>query len=61
MVKSYEALMGSVARAMFYRPERQRVRELLSRDARPKLLINDAEYPLFDISMNGLSFLSPNG
>lgn len=61
MAKSYEALMGSLGRSMFYRPERQRVRELLSRDARPKLLINGAEYPLFDVSMNGLSFLTPNG
>ena len=61
MVKSYEALMGSLGRAMFYRPERQRVRELLSRDARPKLLIDGAEYPLYDISMNGLSFLSTTG
>ena len=61
MVKSYEALMGSLGRSMFYRPERQRVRELLSRDARPKLLINSAEYPLFDVSMNGLSFLTPDG
>jgi hypothetical protein len=53
--------MGSLGRAMFYRPERQRVRELLSRDARPKLLIDGAEYPIFDLSMNGLSFLTPNG
>ncbi len=61
MVKTYEALMGSLGRSMFYRPERQRVRELLSRDARPRLLINGAEYPLFDVSMNGLSFLTPDG
>jgi SAM-dependent methyltransferase len=60
MVKSYESLMGSIGRAMFYRPERQRVRELLSRDAQPRLLVNGHEFPLFDISMNGLSFLSPN-
>ncbi len=61
MVKPYEALMGSLGRAMFYRPERQRVRDLLSRDAQPKLLINGAEFPLFDVSMNGLSFLTPTG
>ncbi len=61
MVKPYEALMGSLGRAMFYRPERQRVRELLSRDARPKLLIDGDQYPIFDVSMNGLSFLTPNG
>jgi len=59
MAKSYESLMGAVARSVFFRPERQRVRELLSRDARPQLLVNGHEYPLFDISMNGLSFLTP--
>jgi hypothetical protein len=58
MAKSYESLMGAVARSVFFRPERQRVRELLSRDARPLLLVNGHEYPLFDISMNGLSFLT---
>jgi len=61
MAKSYENLMGAVARSVFFRPERQRVRELLSRDARPKLLVNEHEYPLFDLSMNGVSFLSPQG
>ena len=59
MSKSYESLMGAVGRSVFFRPERQRVRELLSRDARPKLLVDGKEYPLFDISMNGLSFLTP--
>jgi hypothetical protein len=59
MAKTYESLMGAFARSVFYRPERQRVRELLSRDARPKLLINGHEFPLFDISMNGVSFLTP--
>lgn len=58
MAKSYENLMGSVGRSVFYRPERQRIRELLSRDAKPKLLVGGKEYPLFDISMNGVSFFS---
>jgi SAM-dependent methyltransferase len=60
MAKSYESLMGAIGRSVFYRPERQRVRELLSRDARPQLLVNGSEFPLFDLSMNGLSFLAPN-
>jgi SAM-dependent methyltransferase len=60
MVKSYENLMGALGRSVHFRPERQRVRELLSRHAQPKLLIDGAEYPLFDISMNGLSFLVPS-
>jgi hypothetical protein len=61
VAKSYEALMRSLGRAVFYRPERQHVREILFRDARPKLLINGDEYPIFDVSMNGLSFLTPRG
>jgi hypothetical protein len=52
--------MGSLGRGMFFRPERQRVRELLSRDARPKLVVGGRQFPLFDISMNGLSFLYPD-
>ncbi|HOC43928.1 MAG TPA: class I SAM-dependent methyltransferase family protein [Thermoanaerobaculales bacterium] len=58
MAKPYESLMGVFARSVFYRPERQRVRELLSRDAKPQLMINGTEFPLFDMSMNGLSFIS---
>ncbi len=61
MVKSYESLMGAVARSVFFRPERQRVRELLSRDARPHLVVDGVDFPLFDLSMNGVSFLAPNG
>ena len=60
MSRSYERLMGSLGRGMFFRPERQRVRELLSRDARPKLVVDGRQFPLFDISMNGLSFLFPD-
>ena len=52
--------MGSIGRAMFYRPERQRVRELFSRESQPKLMVNGTEYPLFDVSMSGLSFLAHN-
>ena len=61
MARSYESLMGSTGRSVFYRPDRQRVRELLSRDAKPKLLIGGNEFPIFDISMNGVSFLSAEG
>ena len=58
MTKSYEELMGALGRAVFFRPERRRVRDLLSRDAQPQLLVNDHEFPLFDLSMNGVSFVS---
>ncbi len=61
MPKSYEELMGALGRAVFFRPERRRVRDLLSRDARPQLLVAGMEFPLFDISMNGISFISRNG
>ena len=61
MARSYESLMGALGRSVYYRPERQRVRELLSRDANPELLVNGSHYPLFDVSMNGVSFLSNGG
>jgi extracellular factor (EF) 3-hydroxypalmitic acid methyl ester biosynthesis protein len=60
MPKSYEELMGALGRAVFFRPERRRVRDLLSREAQPQLLVNDNEFPLFDLSMNGVSFVSRN-
>jgi extracellular factor (EF) 3-hydroxypalmitic acid methyl ester biosynthesis protein len=58
MPKSYEELMGALGRAVFFRPERRRVRDLLSRDAQPQLLVDGKEYPLFDLSMNGVSLIS---
>ena len=58
MARSYESLMGALGRSVFYRPERRRVRELLSRDANPQLLVNGDQFPLFDVSMNGVSFLA---
>jgi extracellular factor (EF) 3-hydroxypalmitic acid methyl ester biosynthesis protein len=61
MSKSYEELMGALGRAIFFRPERRRVRDLLSRDAQPQLLVEGQEYPLFDLSMNGVSLISRNG
>ena len=61
MPKSYEELMGPLGRSVFFRPERKRVRDLLSADTEPYLLVGGSEYKLFDISMNGLSFLAPDG
>jgi SAM-dependent methyltransferase len=58
-VVSYENLMGMVARSVFYRPERRRVRDLVSRKAQPQLMIDGVRFPLFDVSMNGASFLDP--
>jgi extracellular factor (EF) 3-hydroxypalmitic acid methyl ester biosynthesis protein len=59
VAKSYEELVGSLGRAVYFRPERQNVRELLSRDSEPRLQIEKQSYPVFDVSMNGLSFLAP--
>ena len=61
MPKSYEELMGALGRAVFFRPERRRVRDLLSRDAQPQLVVDGREYPLFDLSMNGVSLISRDG
>jgi SAM-dependent methyltransferase len=57
MAKSYEELMGALGRGIFFRPERRKVRELLSRNAEPELLVNGQAAGLFDLSMNGVSFL----
>ncbi len=53
--------MGALGRGMFYRPERKRVRELLSRDASPRLFVEKMERRLFDVSMNGISFVLRDG
>lgn len=60
MSKSYEELVGALGRSVFFRPERRRVRDLLSRDAEPRLLVGGEAYNLFDVSMNGLSFEYPH-
>ncbi len=57
MAKSYESLIGAVGRSVFYRPDRQPIRELLSRDATPKVVIEGEAFPVFDVSMNGVSLL----
>jgi SAM-dependent methyltransferase len=61
VTKSYEELVGALGRGVFFRPERRRVRDLLSRDAEPRLLVGGEIYKLFDVSMNGLSFEYPHG
>jgi extracellular factor (EF) 3-hydroxypalmitic acid methyl ester biosynthesis protein len=61
LTKSYEELVGAFGRGIFFRPERKRVRDLLSRDAEPRLLVGGEAYKLFDVSMNGLSFEYPQG
>ena len=55
-MKSYEELMGSTGREVFFRPERRRVRDLLSTRTKAALRIDSEEFRLFDLSMNGVSF-----
>ncbi len=54
--KSYEELVGALGRAVYFRPERRRVRELLSRDAEPLVQTKAGQFRLFDVSLNGVSF-----
>lgn len=58
MARSYEELVGSLGRAVYFRPARRRVRELLSRDAEPKLRVEGREFPLYDLSSTGFSLLA---
>ena len=59
MVKSYSDLSGLIGRAAFYRPERKHVHEVLSRDAIARVRIGELEYPVVDLSINGVAFESP--
>lgn len=52
-MKSYEELSGARGRAMFYRAERHRARDLFRR-AVPDLQLNGAKHYLDDISLSGL-------
>lgn len=61
MSKSYDEMIGATGRTIFFRPERARVRDFLSPQAQPRLRVGGAEFPVFDLSMNGLSFLAPRG
>lgn len=60
MSSSYEELVGAVGRNVYFRPERRRVRELLSRDAQPSVKAWGQTFPLFDLSLNGVSFILPS-
>ncbi|MCB9779216.1 MAG: PilZ domain-containing protein [Alphaproteobacteria bacterium] len=56
---NYDELSGALGRAVFFRPERARARDFLSRHARPTVRVGDAAFPVHDLSMNGLSVLTP--
>lgn len=56
MTRSYEDLVGGLGRAVMFRAERHRADEILQRRA-ARLLCENGEFPIFDLSMNGVSVL----
>ncbi len=58
-MKHYEELTGSEGRRIFYRAERFRA-SVLMQDISPSIHVDDSSFELFDLSMSGLSFVSPS-
>ena len=56
--RTYEELSGGYGRAVTFRADRHLVRDLMDRGA-SVIVIGDEEFPLYDVAMNGVSFLSP--
>lgn len=56
-MKHYEELRGGEGRRIFYRAERFLASDVL-KNVNPSININKQSYPLFDLSMSGLSFTS---
>jgi len=59
MTYSYEELTGGLGRAVAFRAQRYLIRDLLPRQ-KATLLIRRKEYSLYDVSMNGVSFVAPS-
>lgn len=57
-MKHYEELTGGEGRRVFYRAERFNAKTLMSSIA-PSVKVDDKSFDLFDISMSGISFVSP--
>ncbi|MEX1036570.1 MAG: PilZ domain-containing protein [Sneathiella sp.] len=57
-MKHYEELTGGEGRRVFYRAERFNAKTLMS-SISPVINVDDKSFDLFDISMSGLSFVSP--
>src|SRR5690349_8563325 len=60
MMKHYEELTGGSGRRIYYRAERFKARDLFKR-ALPDLAIDNIDYALQDISLNGLAALAGRG
>ncbi|PHQ69352.1 MAG: hypothetical protein COB93_08255, partial [Sneathiella sp.] len=59
-MKHYEELTGGEGRRVFYRAERFNAKTLMS-SISPVVDVQDRSFDLFDISMSGISFVSPEG
>ncbi|MZR29426.1 PilZ domain-containing protein [Sneathiella litorea] len=57
-MKHYEELTGGEGRRVFYRAERFEAKTLMS-SISPVVKVDDKAFDLFDISMSGISFVSP--
>ena len=57
-MKHYEELTGGEGRRVFYRAERFDAKTLMS-SISPVINVDDKSFDLFDISMSGISFVSP--
>lgn len=55
------AIGNEVARSAFYRPARQRARELFSRGAECAFLCDGTKHPVLDLSASGFLFAGVNG
>ena len=55
--KTYEELSGGYGRAVTFRADRHLVGDITTRGL-SNLVIDDVEYPLYDVAMNGVSFLA---
>ena len=57
-MKEYEELSGGLGPTVAYRAQRHLVRELV-RDNAARLSVHGVGYPLYDLTMSGVSFLLP--
>ncbi len=57
-MKHYEELTGGEGPRVFYRAERFRASVLLN-DISPRISVGNSSFDIFDLSMSGLSFVSP--
>ncbi|MBK6848794.1 MAG: class I SAM-dependent methyltransferase [Proteobacteria bacterium] len=59
MATVHEELTGGLGRAVYFRAKRMLVRSFLNQQDAKVVIADHHEYPLHDVSMNGLSFFVP--